>query len=112
MHLLASLKRLFTSSRSINVPTAMDKLSAGAVLVDVRSTPEWRSGHAPQAVHIPMEKLENVRNRFPADTPIVTVCASGVRSLTAAKHLAANGYETYSIRGGMHAWARAGNPTR
>jgi len=43
---------------------------------------------------------------------VITMCASGVRSASAARLLAAQGYETYSLRGGMAAWRQAGEPVR
>ncbi|MCU1563896.1 MAG: rhodanese-like domain protein [Arthrobacter sp.] len=35
-----------------------------------------------------------------------------VRSASAARILAANGYQAYSLRGGMGAWRQAGEPVR
>jgi glyoxylase-like metal-dependent hydrolase (beta-lactamase superfamily II) len=46
---------------------------------------------------------------LPADMPIVTVCGAGKVSLVAAEQLAARGYATYSLAGGMQAWSLAWN---
>jgi rhodanese-related sulfurtransferase len=40
------------------------------------------------------------------------MCQSGVRSASAARTLTTNGYEAYSLRGGMGAWHQAGEPVR
>jgi rhodanese-related sulfurtransferase len=51
--------------KSVRVDQALDLLEEGAVLVDVREKDEWRSGHAPQARHIPLGRLESEARRLP-----------------------------------------------
>lgn len=80
----------------------------GGLLVDVRSVAEWNAGHAPAAMHIPLDTIAQRAARLPAGTPIVTVCKSGVRSASAARILAAKGFPVSSVRGGMSAWQHAG----
>jgi rhodanese-related sulfurtransferase len=40
------------------------------------------------------------------------MCASGIRSASAARLLGENGYEAYFLRGGMGAWRQADEPIR
>lgn len=48
------LGRLFGSTyETVDVARARELLDSGAVLVDVRTTQEYRTGHAPAARHIP-----------------------------------------------------------
>lgn len=82
----------------------------GAVLLDVREPAEWESGHAPGAVHIPYGRLAEGMADLPRDRPILTYCASGVRSSLAASLLRAGGYDAHNIRGGFAAWRGAGLP--
>ncbi|MFD3356831.1 rhodanese-like domain-containing protein [Streptomyces fradiae] len=84
----------------------------GAVLLDVREEDEWRAGHAPGAVHLPLSALlagdgvpEAVRDR-----EAVVVCRSGQRSQKGARALAGRGARAVDVEGGMRAWARAGYP--
>ncbi|OSY51050.1 rhodanese-like domain-containing protein [Streptomyces fradiae] len=84
----------------------------GAVLLDVREEDEWRAGHAPGAVHLPLSVLlaadgvpEAVRDR-----EAVVVCRSGQRSQKGARALAERGARAVDVEGGMRAWARAGHP--
>ncbi len=93
--------------KTVTVAAAKGLIADGATLVDVRSDKEWRSGHAAGAIHIPLDQLASRLNQLPTETPIVTVCHSGVRSAMAARTLAANGYTVSSIRGGMIAWDHA-----
>ncbi|WP_069169267.1 rhodanese-like domain-containing protein [Streptomyces griseus] len=86
--------------------------SGEAVLLDVREISEWKAGHAPDAVHLPLSRLLTGAE-LPvgvAGRPVVAICRSGNRSQQAAKHLAAKGIEAVDVRGGMTAWTQAGLP--
>ena len=96
----------------VNAARALDLVKDGATLVDVRENNEWKSGHAPRAVHIPLGQIDQGARRLTKTRPVVVVCASGMRSRTAAKHLRTLGYEATSVSGGMAAWQRAGGEVR
>ena len=69
-------------------------LANGAVILDVRSEREWDAGHIKNAVHIPLDQLNNrVEEVKKLNKPVVTCCASGVRSAKAAKFLNLNNIE-------------------
>jgi rhodanese-related sulfurtransferase len=83
----------------------------GAVWVDVRELEEWQEGHIPGAVHVPRGYLESrIENAAPdKSTPVVLYCASGNRSVFAAKTLSDLGYGApYSLTGGITDWKRNG----
>ncbi|MFF7234934.1 rhodanese-like domain-containing protein [Streptomyces collinus] len=89
--------------------------SAVAVLLDVREPDEWRAGHAPGAVHLPLSELSELSAGagLPAaaqDRPLVVICRSGNRSRRAAALLAARGADAVDVIGGMRDWAAAGLP--
>ncbi len=85
--------------------------TAAAQIVDVREPNEWRTGHMPQAVLIPLDDLEARRRELDPLRPIVTVCRSGRRSLDAAYQLREAGFpRARSLAGGMIAWHEAGLP--
>ncbi len=86
---------------------------AGVVLIDVRESDEWRQGHIPQAVGIPRGFLElRIEEKVPDHkAPIILQCASGTRSLLAARALKELGYENlYNLTGGFNAWKDRGLP--
>lgn len=113
MGLFDSLKEAFSKPyKTISVAQAKDILGSGATLIDVRSAQEWRTGRAPQAKHVPLDRLQASTAGLQKTRPVIAVCASGVRSASAARLLAANGYDAYSVRGGMAAWRQAGEPVR
>ena len=83
----------------------------GAVLVDVREAWEWRRGHVPGAIHIPLSQLPTLIWKLPHDKPLAVICEHGERSLVAARYLAGHGHEgAVSVSGGTAAWARSGRP--
>ena len=113
MGLINSLKKAFSKPyKTVSVAQAKNLLASGAALVDVRSAQEWRTGRAPQAKHFPLDRLQNSTAGINKNKPVIAVCASGVRSASAARLLASQGYEAYSLRGGMGAWRQAGEPVR
>ncbi|HVN88804.1 MAG TPA: molybdopterin-synthase adenylyltransferase MoeB [Candidatus Binataceae bacterium] len=83
------------------------------VLIDVRESDEWRQGHIPQAIGIPRGFLElRVEEKVPDHkTPVILQCASGTRSLLAARALRELGYDNiYNLTGGFNAWKDRGLP--
>ena len=81
------------------------------VLLDVRTSAEWSSGHLPGAIHIDRGFLElRIEDAVPdRATPIVCYCQSGVRSLYAAQALQHLGYGSVrSLAGGVSAWKESG----
>lgn len=87
-------------------------LARGAVRVlDVREDSEFRSGHLPGAVNIPVKRLPDRVARLKHDKPYAVICASGSRSKGATNFLLDQGFEgAVSVRGGTGAWERSGRP--
>jgi molybdopterin/thiamine biosynthesis adenylyltransferase/rhodanese-related sulfurtransferase len=85
----------------------------GPLIIDVRETAEWDQGHLPGAVHIPRGFLESrVAGTAPdGDQEILVSCASGQRSLLAAKTLADMGFTNVSsLAGGFARWKQNNHP--
>lgn len=75
----------------------------GAVLVDVRTLAEYKSGHLDEAVNLPVETIaDTIGNEISdKDTKIVLYCRSGNRSATAGQTLIDMGYKNVYDMGGM-----------
>ena len=97
---------------TVSAAHAVELVAAGTALLDVRERSEWTSGHAPQAIHVPLGELEKAPRRLKHDRPVLVVCASGMRSRTAAKALRGLGFDAASVSGGMSGWQRAGGAVR
>lgn len=82
----------------------------GAFLLDVRTAPEWRAGHAPDAHHVPLDQLELRLSELPKGHPVYAVCHAGGRSAQATAYLRRQGYDVTNYEGGMLAWRDAGGP--
>jgi phage shock protein E len=69
----------------------------GALVIDVRTETEFDGGHAPGSVNIPLDQLQQNISRLNKNKPIITCCASGIRSATARRILINNGFaEVYN----------------
>lgn len=70
-------------------------IEEGAVILDVRTAGEYQSGHVKGSINMPLDRL-NIATIQRYNKPIITCCASGMRSGVAAKQLKAAGIETYN----------------
>ena len=89
----------------------LDRLTAAGEVhvLDVRQDWEWRRGHVPGAIHVPLSQLPTLMWKLPRDKPLAVICEHGERSLVAAHYLAARGFEgVVSVSGGTSAWVRSG----
>lgn len=93
---------------SVAPQKAKELQDQGAVLIDVRESHEYRSGHAPGAKHIALGAIERRFKEIPKERQILVICQSGMRSAQAAKMLATNGYQVVNVSGGMANWQRSG----
>ena len=74
-----------------------DLIGKGAIIVDVRSPREYASGHVKGSLNIPLDKLDKQMAKLEKKgKPVITCCASGMRSRTAASKLKARGIEAYN----------------
>ncbi len=78
-------------------------------VVDVRTPSEFRSGHVPGSVNLPLDTLQGAAlqqlKTEAAHAPLVLTCASGVRAATAADRLRRAGADdVWVLVGGVAAW--------
>ncbi|GEQ85499.1 hypothetical protein ULMS_10070 [Patiriisocius marinistellae] len=71
-----------------------DFVERDAVILDVRSKGEYESGAIPGSKHIPLQQVgNNISEIKKWNKPVITCCASGMRSGSAAAILKSNGIE-------------------
>lgn len=105
MGLFDFLKKKYETVSPEKAKAAQD---AGAMLIDVRESSEYRNGHAPGAKLISLGSLESKFKEIPKDRDILVICQSGMRSSQAASILARAGYNVTNVSGGMSNWQRSG----
>lgn len=98
--MLATIKRLLGIGEA---PNFKQLLKDGAIIIDVRTKNEYQMGHIKNSLNIPLNNLSNHYSKLKKETPIITCCASGVRSSQAKNILKANGFLEVHNGGG---WTR------
>lgn len=92
-----------------------ERVEAGepVLLLDVRTPAETAGGIIPGAKLIPLDQLESRWAEVKDANELICYCASGKRSLTAAKLLRDKGiFNTTSLEGGIATWQRLGGAVR
>jgi phage shock protein E len=80
----------------------LEKIKAGAKIVDVRTPDEFEEEHYPNAVNIPVDQVQRRLGEFgDKNRPIVVYCLSGSRSAFAARLLKMAGYKEVINAGGL-----------
>lgn len=112
-------REMLAEAEALVVSVEPGALPEGAVMVDIRDPRELeREGMVPGAFHAPRGMLEfwidpespYHKPRFSTGGPFVFYCASGWRSLLAARLAQEMGLEARSLSGGFTAWKAAGLP--
>ncbi|MBA4179674.1 MAG: ArsR family transcriptional regulator [Anaerolinea sp.] len=117
---LAELGRIvddLVAGRDPLLPMSRDELLARmrtgeVVLVDVRPEPEYRAGHIPGALSIPVEQLEARLSTIPAGKEVVAYCRGPycMLSADAVAALRARGIAAVRLEDGFPEWKAAGLP--
>lgn len=89
--------------KTIDSNRAMELIEDGAVVVDVRTSDEYKSGYIENSINIPVDNISDIE--YDKETVIIVYCASGMRSAEAAKILIQEGYtNVYNLDGGLINW--------
>ena len=82
------------------------------VVVDVRPAEEYRAGHVPGALSIPLPELEGRLHELPRDREIVAYCRGPYCAFApeAVRRLRRHGLRARSLEDGLPEWVAAGNP--
>jgi rhodanese-related sulfurtransferase len=102
------LSTSFTKHDNVSPLIAVTKMNNdNTIVIDVRDTHEFVKSHIEEAVNIPVGKLDE---KLPTlekhkNHPIVVVCQTGSRSVTACKTLTKAGFtQVFNLSGGMQSW--------
>lgn len=83
----------YRSYRFLNLDKGLDQqLRKGAVVLDVRTEGEYRTGHIEGSVNIPLSRLHADTIPLDPSKVYITVCSHGLRSVKAANLLREKGF--------------------
>lgn len=99
---------------ALNAPAFSQKIKAdkNAVVVDVRTAPEFSSDHLAKAINLDVkagdfsqrcDKLDKTKTYY-------VYCLAGVRSERAADMMRSKGFKVVTLSGGINAWKDSGLP--
>jgi NADPH-dependent 2,4-dienoyl-CoA reductase/sulfur reductase-like enzyme/rhodanese-related sulfurtransferase len=74
------------------------------LLLDVRTSEEFKAGHIPDAVSLPVDELRSRLDELPRDRPIVTYCEVGQRGYLATRILNQSGFDAVNLGGGFRTY--------
>lgn len=88
--MLDTIKNLFGFGPKVDYS---ELVKQGAIILDVRSAGEFSGGHIKGSINISVDSLgRNLSKLKDKNKPIITCCASGMRSASAKNILTSNGY--------------------
>ena len=105
---MATIDRGGANDDEITYPALVKALDEGAAaLVDVRELHEYEAGHVEGSALLPLSAFDP--GQLPRDKPVVLICRSGNRSMTALKAARAAGFtDIWHYKGGVLGWEREG----
>lgn len=103
----------FLGYKQVSPEEATRLYNQGAVLIDVRTEAEYKTGFIGEARHMPVSELKAKLNALSGlkEKTVLLYCQSGARSAGAATTLVKEGFtQVYNLRGGILVWKMAGLP--
>ena len=93
-------------------PQALHDSQAGnrpMIVIDVRKSGEYKSGHVPGALNIPHDKLDKQLDKLEVAHGVVLYCINGRRTKLAEQTLIENDIDNvFHLEGGLMGWRQAG----
>ena len=104
----------FRGIKEVDCPAALQLINhKNALVLDVREDNEFKMGHVLNSRQIPLGKLDERIGELEKykEQPIVVICRSGNRSVSACTMLGKSGFsQVYNLTGGIIAWQKANLP--
>ena len=108
------IQRLSGGGAQIGTLEATRLMNQGSTLIlDIRETADYASGHLPRARHIPLAQLSKRVDEIGKfkDKPVIVTCRTGAKAGAATRVLRQAGFNNvFELRGGINAWQQASLP--
>ena len=94
------------STKNISQDKAREMMGEDVIILDVRETYEFSSGHIEKAVNLPLGNVQNGISKVTSDKDktVLVYCQSGARSASATRALQSLGYKNAYNFGGIGTW--------
>ena len=111
MSIEAPIKDAVASASAISASALRQRLDNGdAVVVDVRTTGEFASGHIARSINVPMDEIEARLEDIPTGGKVVLICQTWQRSKMTYDRLKGRLDKVVCLDGGIDSWTRSGQP--
>ena len=105
--LLISLFLIVLKYRKGNTKNYKELLNQGAIIIDVRTESEYKSGHIKNSINVPLKDLTYRINEFDKKDKVLIYCwRGGLRSLSLYLVLKQIGYDVYLLDGGYKSFRK------
>lgn len=92
----------FLGGMDINEGVAKFREREGAYLIDIREKDEYRSGHIPGSINVPLSSIESITDVIvDRAAPVFVYCLSGIRAKKAVRKMESMGYTNVANIGGI-----------
>lgn len=100
--------RAVSSSEAVQMVNQKD-----AILIDLRSTDQFKAGAIAQSRNIPAADLDAKASTLPKDKPVILVCDTGRSAPRSVAVLRKHGItEAYTLQGGIQGWLQSSLPVK
>jgi len=94
------IKKLFGMTEAVDYK---QMVANGAIILDVRTKEEYAGGHIKGSLNIPLQSLTAASiAKLDKQKPVITCCASGMRSASAKSMLKSQGFTEVHNGGGWY----------
>jgi rhodanese-related sulfurtransferase len=114
---IGDITRRFMETRKDLEPVDREQLLAkvrdrAVTVLDVRPPEEYRAGHLPGALSVPLKDLERRLSELPSDREIVAYCRGPycVLAMEAVEILRSRGFAAFRLEDGVSDWQARGLP--
>ena len=90
----------------------VDEKNKNYLIVDVRDSESYKTGHVPTAINVPSFELDKRISKLPKNKTLITYCYHVVcfSAPKIALKLAKKGYKVMEMVGGFDEWQKHGHP--
>jgi tRNA uracil 4-sulfurtransferase len=86
---------------SVEIVPEVERIPAGATVIDLRAANDFRGWHYPGALHLDLPHALAAYHAFDRGRPYVLVCEVGLKSAHLAEKMREAGFEAFQFKGGL-----------